>query len=57
MIVGSRSVLDTVNSATQRNVMPPLDWLPGECSKSHPPEGVCGRFELAEIAPFFVQYE
>jgi hypothetical protein len=24
-------------AATECNVMPPLDWLPGECSKSHPP--------------------
>jgi hypothetical protein len=24
------------NAATQYNVMPRLDWLPGECSKSHP---------------------
>jgi hypothetical protein len=45
-------LLNTMNSATQYNVivMPPLNWLPGGCSKSHPPSHSMARTNLLLLA-------
>jgi hypothetical protein len=37
-----------MTSATHYNVMPPLDWLPDECSNLIRAEVVHGRFELRQ---------
>jgi len=42
-----------MNSATQYNVMPPLDWLPGECSKSHPRRRRAREIRTRSNPPFF----
>jgi hypothetical protein len=56
-------LLNTMNSATQYNVMPPLNWLPGECSKSHPRRGrareirTCRKSRLSGVLDLWLSSE